>query len=299
MQPPLTIAPSFASASATEPSRLPGRRRTRASLVAIAIAFAGLGGAAWLAAYGKGYAPGSDLTYGLGLVGGSMLLVLLLYPLRKRLPFLQRLGALKHWFRVHMACGICGPVLIVLHSGFHVGSLNALVALSCMILVATSGLVGRFIYRRIHRGLYGRRTTQREAEEALARDLAALSPQVRDVPAVKMEIERFGEAAAHHPRTAVARTVHFIALGSRRRRARRRVRHAIAASAIGHAHDAGARARLDRLVATADEALLALQRTAQFAAYERLFALWHVLHVPFVYMLGISAVVHVVAVHAY
>ena len=36
------------------------------------------------------------------------------------------------------------------------------------------------------------------------------------------------------------------------------------------------------------ETLLALQRTAQFAAYERLFALWHVLHVPFVYLLGIS-----------
>jgi len=40
-------------------------------------------------------------------------------------------------------------------------------------------------------------------------------------------------------------------------------------------------------------------RVAQFTAYERLFALWHVAHVPFVYILVISAVVHVVAVHAY
>jgi hypothetical protein len=228
-----------------------------------------------------------------------MMLVLLLYPLRKRLPLLQKLGALKHWFRLHMVCGIGGPTLIVLHSGFHVGSLNALVALSCMILVATSGLVGRFFYRRIHHGLYGRRATQREAEEALARDLAMLSPQVRDVPEVKMAIERFGDLAARHPPGAVARTLHFMTLGSHRRRTRRRICRAIDASALGHEQDAGARSRLDRLVATVDETLLALQRAAQFAAYERLFALWHVLHVPFVYLLGISAVIHVVAVHAY
>jgi hypothetical protein len=40
-------------------------------------------------------------------------------------------------------------------------------------------------------------------------------------------------------------------------------------------------------------------RVAQYSAYERLFALWHVLHVPFVYILVISAIVHVIAVHAY
>jgi len=297
MQQPLTIAPSLFPASAMEPRAEPRRQSSRRLLVAVAAG--ALGAVGWLAVNGEGYRPTSGLTYRLGLIGGSMMLVLLLYPVRKHMPSLQRLGALKYWFRLHMVCGICGPSLIVLHSGFHVGSLNALVALACMILVATSGLIGRFIYRQIHHGLYGRRATQREAEEALARDLAALSPQARDVPAVKMEIERFGDVAASHPRGAVARAIHFMALGSRRRRARRRIRRAVAASAVGHAHDAGARARLERLVATTDETLLALQRTAQFAAYERLFALWHVLHVPFVYMLGISAVVHVVAVHAY
>jgi hypothetical protein len=297
MQQPLTVAPSLLPAGAAERRREPQWRRARGPLIALALG--GFGIAGWLVARSAGHAAGSSLTYGLGVVGGSMMLVLLLYPLRKRVPLLQRLGALKHWFRLHMVCGICGPSFIVLHSGFHVGSLNALVALSCMILVATSGLVGRFLYRRIHHGLYGRRATQREAEEALARDMAALSPQVRDVPAVKAEIERFGGVAAHHPRGVLRRAFHFVALGSQRRQARRRVRNAIAARIAGHAHDAGARARLNRLAASADETLLALQRTAQFAVYERMFALWHVLHVPFVYMLVISAVVHVIAVHAY
>ena len=38
---------------------------------------------------------------------------------------------------------------------------------------------------------------------------------------------------------------------------------------------------------------------AHFSTYERLFSLWHVLHVPLVYMLVLSAIAHVVAVHMY
>jgi len=45
--------------------------------------------------------------------------------------------------------------------------------------------------------------------------------------------------------------------------------------------------------------LHALGRTARFRAYERMFALWHVLHVPLVWMLVLCAVAHVVAVHIY
>ena len=45
--------------------------------------------------------------------------------------------------------------------------------------------------------------------------------------------------------------------------------------------------------------LEAVVRVAQFTAYERIFALWHVAHLPFVFLLVASAVVHVVAVHAY
>jgi hypothetical protein len=43
----------------------------------------------------------------------------------------------------------------------------------------------------------------------------------------------------------------------------------------------------------------AVLRVAQVRAYERLFALWHVAHIPFVYLLIISGIVHVVAVHVY
>ena len=45
--------------------------------------------------------------------------------------------------------------------------------------------------------------------------------------------------------------------------------------------------------------LTAVVRVAQYTAYERFFSFWHLAHIPFVYLLVMSAIVHVVAVHAY
>ena len=42
-----------------------------------------------------------------------------------------------------------------------------------------------------------------------------------------------------------------------------------------------------------------LGRVAQFSFYERLFALWHVFHLPIFLMMVLSAVIHVLAVHMY
>jgi hypothetical protein len=59
------------------------------------------------------------------------------------------------------------------------------------------------------------------------------------------------------------------------------------------------RRALDKATQLVDDYLDAVQRAAQLAAYERIFSLWHVLHVPLVWLLVLSAIAHVVAVHAY
>jgi hypothetical protein len=48
-----------------------------------------------------------------------------------------------------------------------------------------------------------------------------------------------------------------------------------------------------------DRYLKTTQEIAQFETYEKLFSLWHVFHVPLVYMLTFSAIWHVIAVHRY
>ncbi|MEM7612838.1 MAG: transcriptional regulator, partial [Pseudomonadota bacterium] len=42
-----------------------------------------------------------------------------------------------------------------------------------------------------------------------------------------------------------------------------------------------------------------VRRVANFVAYDRLFALWHKVHLPFFYLMLITVVIHVIAVHWY
>jgi hypothetical protein len=45
--------------------------------------------------------------------------------------------------------------------------------------------------------------------------------------------------------------------------------------------------------------LTTVQDLAQFSTYEKLFSLWHIFHVPLVYMLVFSSIWHVISVHKY
>jgi hypothetical protein len=61
--------------------------------------------------------------------------------------------------------------------------------------------------------------------------------------------------------------------------------------------------RLDELFYQNEKYILAYLKSvrdlAQFNTYEKLFSLWHIFHVPLVYMLVFSAIWHVIAVHMY
>ena len=95
------------------------------------------------------------------------MLLLLLYPLRKRIKKLKFLGPLPRWFRNHMIFGISAPIAALYHCNFSLGSLNSRIALYSALIVAGSGLIGRFIYRKIHHGLYGRKASLKELLERI------------------------------------------------------------------------------------------------------------------------------------
>ena len=75
------------------------------------------------------------LGYLLGFVAVSCMLILLGYPLRKRIRWLKFLGKKKDWFRTHMIMGALGTISALYHCNFQVGSLNSRVALFSALLV--------------------------------------------------------------------------------------------------------------------------------------------------------------------
>jgi hypothetical protein len=101
--------------------------------------------------------PETGIGYALGIVGGSLMLLLLVYPFRKRIRYLRAIGSVGFWFRFHMLLGLLGPLAILYHARYSWGALNSAVAMGAMLIVAGSGLIGRFLYSRVHRGYSGRK----------------------------------------------------------------------------------------------------------------------------------------------
>ena len=250
------------------------------------------------------FEAGDDVGYWLGVTGGSMMLLLFSYPLRKHFRFAQSWGRVKWWFLVHMLLGIGGPLLILLHSTFRIGSLNAGVALYSMIIVALSGVVGRFIYARVHRGLRGEQTGLKELQARAKLDQDEVRSRLAFAPQVEADLKAFEqtELQARGGWPTWLRQVFWLPLKqwlvyrqcARDLHApiRKLARHGNWSHADLLRREAMSRKLVRRY-------LTAVVRVAQYTAYERLFSLWHVAHIPFVYLLVISAVVHVIAVHAY
>ena len=62
--------------------------------------------------------PGGSWGLAYGIVGAVMMVVMLLYSVRKRFVALRRLGPVSDWLDFHILFGICGPLFILLHSSF-------------------------------------------------------------------------------------------------------------------------------------------------------------------------------------
>jgi hypothetical protein len=248
--------------------------------------------------------PGEGLGYMLGIVGGVPMVLLLLYSFRKRLRFMRHLGPIRYWFRTHMQLGIIGPVIILYHCNFQVGSLNSQVALYCTLLVAGSGIIGRYLYAQFHDGLYGRKATLRQLTEQLSVSSENLTSRDGLIDDVR---EQLGDLSAQvlSPPVSVWESIYRpVVMGVRTRWLYHRmswtVRRRLIARSVASPAVADHRERLMRATQNfLSQYLRQTRQVAQLSAYERLFSLWHVIHVPFFLMMVVSVLVHVLAVHMY
>jgi hypothetical protein len=250
------------------------------------------------------YTPGDDVGYYMGLVGGVMMLLLLTYPLRKYLHGFRNWGPVRHWFSIHMWLGVVGPVLVIAHSTFILKSTNATVAFICMLFVAASGIVGRFIYVRIHRGLHGEKLNFRELQIKAGFESDEMHSKLHFVPEVESRLTQFQAYALAENLGFGRSALRLFTLGTRRR-----IIYAQCASELKRVMSERAqirqwdhdklRRRLGRATRLVHEFLVSVQKLSQFDVYDRMFRMWHVAHVPLVYLLVLSAIAHVVAVHMY
>lgn len=237
--------------------------------------------------------------YWLGIAGGITMLLLTGYPLRKRIKSMARVGRVSSWFRLHMILGILGPTLVILHTNFKLGSLNSRLALMTMLIVVFSGIAGRYLYAKVHRGLYGKQMAMRDILDDIVDVKAGLTGEVMGHRDVKAELERYVPKAGPHT------TPHIAPLGAVQTRASRRKILKLARLQLDqHPRTSGwARRRKRRHVRSIDAQLrtyfAAVNKARRFAVFERLFGLWHHLHMPLFLLLVITVTLHIIAVHLY
>jgi hypothetical protein len=277
--------------AASDSLSLPGRL--------LALVLVGL--SVWVAykvATGKYYTPRSDVGFYLGVVGSVMMLFMLAYPLRKHVSFMSRWGALKHWFRIHMIMGIVGPTLVLFHSTFHLRSTNATVALFSLLGVVISGIIGRFIYTKIHYGLYGRRASLEKIQAEFAGRSNDAKSRLHFAPRVEQWLQSFERDSMTLDRSFASHLFSPLAIGSKRIVLSFRCAHELRKilKTERHPEFRGGASEAIQLVSSY---LRECQRVAQFSTFERFFSLWHVLHVPLIYILAACTIFHIVAAYMY
>jgi len=271
-------------------------------LLALAFVFIAYG---WLIKEEEVFTAESGWGYALGIIGGSLMLILMLYPMRKHAKFMRNWGPVRHWFRAHMMLGVIGPAAILYHSNFSLGSVNSNVALFSMLIVACSGLIGRFVYSKIHLGLYGRKSSLEELQQEIDRskqDIDSLfANQTKNVLQPLIHFEEKFVKFAQNPLLGIF-ILPFLSLHARyvRFRFQSRVNKYINARLKDKNLSASQAKNAQKVFANyAKKYVVATTKVIKFVVYERVFSLWHMLHLPLFIIMVSTGIFHVYAVHMY
>jgi hypothetical protein len=246
----------------------------------------------------------SGTGYVLGIVGSVLMLALIIYPLRKRYRFMEPFGSVKTMFQTHMIMGILGPVCILFHANFQLGSLNSNVAFFAMIVVASSGLIGRYMYKRIHYGLYGRRATLNDLRSRYENEKGEMAQMLDFSPAISKHLLAFSDQVLRSRQGFFQSLASVIVMGITTRvehwQIRRLMTRELKYQKGSRGWDSSHQRRLKKEAHLRTWTFLRhVRKVAEFNFYERMFSLWHVFHLPLAIMLLFSGIFHVLAVHAY
>lgn len=230
------------------------------------------------------FASSAVVGHGYGVVGASMMIVgVVAYALRRRVPGLSRLGKLRRWLQVHIFLCTLGPYLVVLHTTFHVGGIVA-IAFWSMVLVVASGVFGRYVYVRIPKTIQGHFLTldaleaRREEAAETIRNRFGLGEGIVD--------RLLRNARPPRPDSPFQAMLLALRWDFGHRRAQRQLEGIL--EGIGEAP----RTRKELAGLLREEGRRELQ-IALLHPFQRLFRYWHVFHLPLAMVMLLILGVHV------
>jgi len=289
---PLSYSPEYYQKSLTELKQ--GLKITGVFLILV---YAG-----WAAVIKTNTTVGGGLVYNTGLIGGSLMLVALIYSVTKRIRALHRHLSSEFWYYLHLGCGAVGAYLVLLHSSFDLRSINASIGLVITLVVIISGVLGRYLYTlstiTIHRLLVAVIDTEKnlfDLTEKYERDRALR---------VRERLSRFTLHCFNKPDSVLRYFARWISIAY-----------------LGVYYYLGSKRDLRKISANMskvtrftkkDIAVLSRYQNKKLRQYilytvrmgytslvEQVLRHWRIFHVPALYLLTLTAIAHVAVVHMY
>ncbi|MCG6968887.1 MAG: hypothetical protein LJE85_03880 [Gammaproteobacteria bacterium] len=293
--------------AAKYPTHFTGKndRRSRVEtrvVMLITAAIIGLIGYGWSQWSQINFRASFDFTYNSGLTGGILMLVTLVYALRKRVKILKKFGGMEGWYYFHLIGGVVGPFVIIFHSAFSLRSINSTMAFVAMMLVVISGLFGRYIYTRIGYGLHSKITTIKDTEIALIESIRKYRSEFVDN--IERRLSTFALACLAGPKSFIKLPLRFLAIRAAAASCYVTASEDMAKMLKVHAQEEGWTMHVYKNLLDEEKRLLrehinSVVQIAHVHVYERVLVRWRILHIPLLYILFITGCAHVLAVHMY
>ncbi len=230
--------------------------------------------------------PSGLESHGYGIVGSAMIIVgVVMYSSRKRIRTLSHIGSIRYFLEFHIFLCLTGPLLVLYHTTFKFGGIVA-VSFWSMAAVVGSGIVGRYLYVQIPRGIQGNELSIKELEEESSRMYNELTEKYG---LTIQDIQRLDVLAT--PRqirlSSVSSFLAFLAMSDITRRSKvQRVIHHLQGKAVS--------ARMvGKIQHLAVERIKLLRRIRFLEQLKMIFYYWHVIHLPFSIIMFVILIVHV------
>ena len=248
------------------------------------------------------YTYGGDFVYNTGLIGGIFMLLALFYSILKRIPALKRIAGADAAYYFHIVCGAVGALLIIAHSSFDFGSINSSIAFFSMIFILVSGALGRYLYTQCTTSLHRAYTEIKQMEKALFDKIA--SYDCKTAKRIRKRLSRlalrnFGNNS--HILDYFARgtiitfySCYYYVIS---KRDLYRIINSVSILSDLDKDDIKEARKIHRR--ELGQYIFKMLKMGYTSLLEQLFHHWRVLHIPVLYLLVATSIVHIVVVHMY
>ena len=256
----------------------------------------------WAAIKEINFTESGDFVYNAGLVGGIFMLIALFYSAFKRVDYFRKMLTSDTWYYLHIGFGAAGAFLVILHSSFDLRSINASVSLFSMLFIIISGALGRYLLTLSSIKFHKQYSEIRELEPYLFNSISNYEGKKAD--RVRKRLSNFALHCLLPPPSFLRFLTRLASIpyyGAYYYFTSARDLKIILKKSPQLSSKTKKERKLIKKIQKEDlrKYVLRVIQMGYVCLVEHLLLKWRILHVPLLYILTITAVVHVIVVHMY